>query len=99
MDPTMLILLVGMIALMIVPQLLNRRKQKKREEELQAGDKISTIGGFLGELLYINFEENLARVKLADGVIVEMVTGAISGKRAEPVEVSEEAEDDSESEA
>lgn len=95
MDPTMLILLVGLMAMMIVPQLLNRRKQKKREAELQPGDKIMTIGGFIGELVYINFEENLARVKLADGVVVELITGAISGKRqeSEPAEETEETGD------
>lgn len=93
-DVSMIILLVAMVGFMVVPSMLNRRKQKKREEELQPGDQIMTIGGFLGELTYINFEENLARVKFAEGVEIEMITGAISGKRAdENVEESDDEED------
>jgi preprotein translocase YajC subunit len=75
------ILIVGALAFLYVPQFLARRRQKKRESELAVGDRIMTIGGFVGTLTYIDFDDNIAHVKLADGVEVEMVPGAINGKR------------------
>ena len=87
------ILIVGSVVFLYVPQFMARRRQKKREEELAVGDHVMTIGGFIGDLVYLDFEKNLARVRLADNVIVEMIPGAISGKRAEQVEV-ESAETD-----
>ena len=88
---------VGSVVFLYVPQFMARRRQKKREGELAVGDHVMTIGGFIGDLVYVDFEKNLARVRLADNVIVEMIPGAISGKRAvateaEPVE-TEDSED------
>ena len=80
------ILSVGSVVFLYVPQFMARRRQKKREEELAVGDHVMTIGGFIGDLVYIDFEKNLARVRLAENVIVEMIPGAISGKRADQTE-------------
>jgi len=77
------ILIIGALAFLYVPQFLARRRQKKREEDLAVGDRVMTIGGLIGTLTHIDFEENIARVKLADGVEIHIVPGAISGKRQE----------------
>jgi preprotein translocase subunit YajC len=59
------------------------------------GDRILTIGGFIGTLTYIDFEDNIARVKLADGVEVQMVPRAISGKRQNGASSGEAAQNTS----
>ncbi|MGC9522184.1 MAG: preprotein translocase subunit YajC [Anaerolineae bacterium] len=75
------ILIVAMGVFVFLPQIMARRRRKKREEELQVGDSVMTIGGLLGELTYLDFDENLARLKLAEGVEVRILPGAISGRR------------------
>jgi len=85
-DSTFLLLMVaGMVILMILPQWISRRRQKRREETLAVGDSIVTIGGLLGTITYINFEENLARIRIADGVEIRILPGAISGRREDQV--------------
>jgi preprotein translocase subunit YajC len=49
-----------------------------------------TIGGFIGELTYIDFDANLARIKLTEDLEVKILPGAISGKRVERVEPEDE---------
>jgi preprotein translocase YajC subunit len=74
----------GMVLFLFLPQFMARRRQQKREANLQIGDSILTIGGFIGELLYIDTEANIARIRLADGVEVRILPSAISGKRTSP---------------
>lgn len=84
------ILLVALGVFAVLPQWMARRRQAKREEELEVGDQVMTIGGFLGTLTYINFDDNLARIRLAEGVEVEILAGAISGKRKSPSDAAQE---------
>lgn len=76
-------LIVAMLAFTLVPRMMNRRRMKQREGELHVGDRVLTIGGLVGELTHIDFEDNTARIKLAEGVEVQIMPGAISGKRRE----------------
>ncbi|MBN2006236.1 MAG: preprotein translocase subunit YajC [Anaerolineae bacterium] len=76
-----LVLIVLFMALVYVPQWTARRRRKQQEASLAVGDRIVTIGGFMGTLVYLNSEENLARIALADNVVVDILPGAISGKR------------------
>ncbi len=76
-----LILIVALGVFVFLPQVMSRRRRKKREEELAVGDSVMTIGGLLGELTYLDFEANLARLKLGEGIEVQILPGAISGKR------------------
>jgi len=78
-----IILIGGSVVFLFVPQLMARRRQKKREESLAVGDRVMTIGGFIGELMYIDFDKNLARIRLSDSLIVDILPGALSGKRVE----------------
>ncbi len=78
------ILVVALAFFLILPQYMSRRRQKKREENLKIGDSVITIGGLLGEITYLDFEANLARIKLEDGIEVRIIPGAIGGKRSEP---------------
>lgn len=78
-----IILIVGSVLFLYVPQLISRRRQKKRDESLVVGDRVMTIGGFIGELEFVDFDKNLARIRLADNLVVDILPGAISGKRVE----------------
>ena len=76
-----IVLIVGALVFLYVPQFLARRRQRKREENLEVGDRVITIGGLIGTLTYLDFDTNVARIELADGVEVRLLPGAISGKR------------------
>lgn len=75
-------LIVMVLVFFYVPQLLARRRQRQREKDLQVGDRVLTVGGFLGTLTHYDTEANLARIRLADNVEVEILPGAIRGKQA-----------------
>jgi preprotein translocase YajC subunit len=91
------ILIAAMVVFLFLPQWMNRRRQKKREQDLRVGDRVMTIGGFIGELTYIDFEANLARIRLAEGIEVSLLPGAISGKRESADAVDEVASTDTDS--
>lgn len=87
-----LILIVAMVVFLALPQWMARRRQRRREEDLKVGDAVLTIGGLMGEITYLDFQANLARIKLAEGVEVSILPGAISGKRPLTGPASEEEE-------
>ena len=60
-----LVLIVAMVAFLALPQWMARRRQKQREQELKVGDSVLTIGGLIGEITYLDFQSNIARIKLA----------------------------------
>jgi preprotein translocase subunit YajC len=78
-----IIVIVGLGVFMFLPQWMARRRQKQREADLRVGDRVVTIGGFIGQLTYLDLESNTARIKLAEGVELSILPGAISGKRAD----------------
>ena len=77
-----LFLIVMVVVFFYVPQWLARRRQRQREKDLQIGDRVLTVGGFLGTLTHYDAEANIARIRLADNVEVEILPGAIRGKQA-----------------
>jgi preprotein translocase subunit YajC len=72
--------------LILIPFLwLSSRRTKKEAEErgkLAKGDRVLIQGGLLGELVEKN--DKTARVKIAQGVIVEVVVGTLSPVGATP---------------
>lgn len=79
-----LIGLVVLSVLMFLPQWQARRRRKKQMTAMQVGDEVMTVGGIIGKLTYFNIEENRARVEIAPGVEIMLVTAGIS----RPVESS-----------
>ncbi len=75
-------LIVMVIVFFYVPQWLARRRQRQREQDLEVGDRVLTVGGFLGTLTHYDSEANIARIRLADNLEVEILPGAIRGKQA-----------------
>lgn len=68
------------IVFLFLPQWQMRKRQQKKMTELAVGDRIVTIGGFIGTLTALDWEQDRAKLKLADGVEVEIITGAIGRK-------------------
>lgn len=93
------IAIVALVVFLILPQWMARRRQKKREDELQVGDDVMTIGGLIGTLTHLDFQHNIARLEIAEGVEVRLLPGAISGKRVESQEEAETGEAQEEEES
>ena len=87
------LLVIASLAILFLPQWLTRRKRVKKVAAFEPGDRVMTVGGFLGTLTYINLEENVARLRLGEGMEVEMIPVAISRKVETPDGVVERNED------
>jgi preprotein translocase subunit YajC len=77
------VLIIGMLAMTIIPQ----RKQKKKMEQMMnsiaVGDKIMTIGGFVGTIVEINEESGRYTINVGSEetpVNVVIVKNAIRSK-------------------
>ena len=70
--------LVLLSVLMFLPQWKSRRRRKKQMSQLHVGDKVMTVGGIIGKLTYFNAEEERARIEIAPGVEIDIVSNAIS---------------------
>ncbi|MCP4543939.1 MAG: preprotein translocase subunit YajC [Chloroflexi bacterium] len=88
-----LIGLVVLSALMFLPQWQARRRRQKQVSALQVGDRIMTVSGVLGKLTYYDAEENRARVEIAPGIEITMVTNGVSRPMPDPVEQEGESTD------
>lgn len=86
------IIIVGLVVFLFLPQWMAQRRRKKREEELAVGDQVMTIGGLMGEITYLDLDANIAKLKLAEGVEIRILPGAISGKRSVGEPSSEQEE-------
>jgi len=77
------VLIIGMLAMTIIPQ----RKQKKKMEQMMSsigvGDKIMTIGGFVGTIVEFNEESGRYTVNVGSEeapVNVVLIKNAIRSK-------------------
>lgn len=72
--------------LILVPFLfLSFRRQKKEQEargKLKKGDKVVTTAGLIGEL--IELEDRVAKVKIAPGTTVQVLSSSLSAFDAAP---------------
>ncbi|HQE92248.1 MAG TPA: preprotein translocase subunit YajC [Anaerolineae bacterium] len=76
-----IIAMLLIIVFFYVPQWASRRRRRQQEKELAVGDRVITIGGFIGTLTRYDPEANIARIRLAEGVEVDILPGAISSKQ------------------
>lgn len=88
-------LLVMLPLLMIVPILfMSFRRQKKESAQrasLKKGDKILTNSGIVGEL--IEMDEKLAKVKIAPGTTITVVSSMVSPYDIAPVTAAVDVKD------
>ena len=62
----------------VLPQNRARKVQQEVVGELKVGDQIVTVGGIIGKLTYLNTDEDMARIEIANGVEVRIIPAAIS---------------------
>jgi preprotein translocase subunit YajC len=64
--------------------LMSRRNKKESEarQKLKKGDRVASTAGLVGEL--IEMDEKLAKVKIAPGVTVQMLSSSISPLETAP---------------
>ncbi len=80
-------ILIGLVVLsvfMFLPQWQARRRRQKQVQALQVGDQVMTVSGIIGKLTHYDAEENRARVEIAPGVEITMVTAGVSRPAEEP---------------
>jgi preprotein translocase subunit YajC len=74
-------ILIGLALLsvfMFLPQWQARRRRRKQITAMQVGDEVMTVGGIIGKLTYFDADENRARVEIAPGVEITLVTAGVS---------------------
>ncbi len=64
-------------AMVIYPKQRDFSKRQRYVRALAAGDEVVTYGGIIGKVLAIDAEKGIARVEIADGVVVRLVTAAL----------------------
>jgi len=79
----LLLIVVALVFLLfwgvvLVPQNRARKRQEQVVAELTVGEDIVTVGGLIGKLTYLNREEDLAKIEIANGVIVRIIPASIS---------------------
>jgi preprotein translocase subunit YajC len=72
--------------IVVVFMLFTSRSQKKREAEVRAklkkGDRVVAQSGLIGEL--VDFDDKVAKVKIAPGTTVQMLISAVSPYESQP---------------
>ena len=74
------VMMVLIIVFLYVPQWMARRRRQQQERELAVGDRVITIGGFIGTLTRYDREANIARIRLAEGVEADILPSAIASR-------------------
>ena len=64
-------------AMVIFPKQRDLSKRQQYVSTLAEGDEVVTYGGSIGKVLAIDAEKGVARVEIADGVVVRLVTAAL----------------------
>jgi preprotein translocase subunit YajC len=72
-----IIILVGYWSLVVFPKQRDYKKHIDYVERLKEGDEVITYGGLIGTIAELNDDIGIARLKLAEGVEVRIVTAAI----------------------
>lgn len=91
-DSTVLIIYLavmfgGLYFFFIAPQRKQRRLMAEMLESLMPGDEIVTAGGLMGTL--VSVQEDSVHLEIADGVVVKVAKGAISGRKAPVIPADE----------
>ncbi len=89
MDPSLILMLVLMFAMlyffMIRPENKRKKEAQQLRDSLKVGDVVTTIGGLVGTICKVN-ERTIVIETSADRVRVEYVKEAISSKNAPAAE-------------
>jgi preprotein translocase YajC subunit len=79
-----IVMMALIVVFLYVPQWMARRRRQQQERDLAVGDRVITIGGLIGTLTRYDREANIARIRLMEGVEVDILPGAIGSKHVSP---------------
>ena len=88
---SMLLVLAILYFLILRPQQTQAKKRAELLNALKAGDRVITIGGFVGTVKKVT--DTKVFVEIADGIVVEMLRNSIS-QLEEAVVVADDADED-----
>ncbi len=74
----LLLIIAAYWSLVVLPKQQDFKKQQMFVRRVRPGDRIVTYGGLIGTVLEINPDMGVARIRLADGVEVEIITAALT---------------------
>ena len=77
----MLIIFAIFYFMMIKPQQRKEKERRKMISELRAGARVVFAGGLIGTI--VEAKETTFKIKIADGVVVEVARNAVQGLAAE----------------
>jgi preprotein translocase subunit YajC len=73
------LMIVVFYFLLIRPQQKREKEKQKQLKAMEKGDRVLTAGGIYGTVVGVKPEENLAIVKIADDVKVEVAISTLNG--------------------
>jgi preprotein translocase subunit YajC len=62
----------------VLPQNRARKTQQEVVADLKVGDQVVTVGGLIGKLTYLNQDEDIAKLEIANGVEIRIIPASIS---------------------
>ena len=74
----LLLVIAAYWTMVILPKQQDFKKHQHFVRQMQAGDKVVTYGGLVGTITALYPDDGLARVLLAEGVEVEIITAALT---------------------
>ena len=75
-----LILLLGIgayWAMVLFPKQREFQKRQRYVSEMEPGDEIITYGGLIGTVVDMDADQGIARVEIAEGVVVRIIAAAL----------------------
>lgn len=73
------LMIVVFYFLLIRPQQKREKEKRKQLSAMEKGDRVLTAGGIYGTIVGVKQEENMAIVKIADDVKVEVAISTLNG--------------------
>lgn len=86
-----LIVLAGYYSLVIMPKQRNFKRHQNYVASMRVGEEVITYSGIIGTITELDAEDGIAKVRLAEGVEVRMLTAAIL-RRYDPEEIARNAQ-------
>jgi preprotein translocase subunit YajC len=72
-----IIILAGYWSLVVFPKQRDYKKHVEYVKTLEVGDEVITYGGLIGEIVALEDDYGTARLRIADGVEVRIITAAL----------------------
>jgi len=85
-----LLIVAGYYSLVVMPKQSAFRRHQHYVTSLQVGDQVITHGGLIVTITELDAEVGVARVRLADGVEVRIITAALL-QHYDPAEIEKNA--------